>query len=58
MPLYLGTEKVKINLDGVEYLLNISSVVPIISNILLQSYDDFILQDSNGLYITVKEDDE
>jgi hypothetical protein len=58
MPLYLGTEQVKINLDDIIYHLNLFTNVIMINNPKLLSSDNFVLQDSNGLYITVKEDDE
>jgi hypothetical protein len=58
MPLYLGTEQVKINLDDIIYHLNLFTNVIITNNPKLLSSDNFVLQDSNELYITVKEDDE
>jgi hypothetical protein len=58
MPLYLGTEQVRINLDDIIYHLNLFTNVIMINNPKLLSSDNFVLQDSNGLYITVKEDDE
>ncbi len=56
MALYLGSEKVKVNLNGVIYCLNLFSKNPIINGIKLLSSEGFILKDSNGLYLTVKED--
>ncbi len=55
MALYLGENKVKINLDGVVYCLNLFSEIPITNGIRLLSSDNYILQDSNGIYLTVKE---
>lgn len=55
MALYLGSNKVKINLDGVAYYLNLYSTTAIVNGIALLSSDDYILKDSNGLYLTAKE---
>lgn len=53
MALYLGnSEKLKINLDGVVYCLNLSS--RLIDGIRLLSYEGLTLKDSNGLYLTIK----
>ena len=58
MALYLGTsEKLKINLDNVVYYLNLFSEVPITNGVRLLSSDGYIFKDSNGLYLTVKSDD-
>lgn len=55
MALYLGNDKVSINLNNIMYLLNIYSSELIINGILLLSSDDYILRDCNGLYLTAKE---
>ena len=55
MALYLGRDKVKINLNGVAYCLNLFSTAPITNGVLLLSSDDYILQDFNGIYLTSKE---
>ena len=55
MALYLGSDKVKINLDGVTYCLNLYSTTLIINGICLLSLDNYLLKDINGLYITAKE---
>ena len=56
MALYLGSsEKLKINLDGLKYSLKLFSTIPILNGIKLLSSDDYILKDSNGLYLTAKE---
>ena len=55
MALYLGNDKVSINLNNIMYLLNIYSTELIINGILLLSSDDYILRDINGLYLTAKE---
>lgn len=56
MALYLGEDKVKLNLDGIVYFLNLYSEILILNGIRLLSSDDYILQDSNGLYLTAKEE--
>lgn len=61
MALYLGSsEKLKINLSGVIYYLNLftSSSNPIVNGVMLKSSDNHILKDSNGLYLTTKEENE
>lgn len=55
MALYLGGEKVQINLDGVVYYLNLYSTTPITNGIRLLTFENYILKDSNGLYLTTKE---
>lgn len=55
MALYLGRDKVKINLNGVVYCLNLFSTTPITNGIRLVSSDDYILTDSNGIYLASKE---
>ena len=55
MALYLGNEKVKINLDGTLYKLNLYSSAKIEEIIRLLSSDGYILKDSNGLYIIPKD---
>lgn len=57
MALYLGEYKVKINLDGIVYYLNISPSTPIVNGVRLLSSENYILKDLNGLYLTAKEDD-
>lgn len=54
MALYLGSDKVKVNLNGAVYCLNLFSSVLILNGIKLLSSDDYILKDSNGLYIVPK----
>ena len=57
MALYMGSKKVQINLDGFVCLLNLPTTTePIVYKLLLSS-DGYILQDSNGFYITVKEEE-
>jgi hypothetical protein len=55
MALYLGSEKVKLNLDGARYFLNLSLKAPITNGIRLLSSEGIILKDSDGLYLTAKE---
>lgn len=55
MPLYLGNEKVKINLNGIIYKLNLYSSTKIEDIIRMLSSDGYILKDSNGLYIIPKD---
>lgn len=55
MALYLGGDKLKINLDGIVYCLNLISQTPILNGIKLLSSENYILKDSNGLYLTAKE---
>lgn len=55
MALYLGNDKITINLNDVMYLLNVYSSELIINGVLLLSSDDYILRDINGLYLTAKE---
>ena len=59
MALYLGnSKKLKVNLDGVKYYLNFLSKIPITNGVRLTSSDGSILKDSNGLYLTTKEESE
>lgn len=51
MALYLGKNKVKINLNGIVYCLNLYSATSIANIGWLLSSDDYILQDSNGIYL-------
>lgn len=55
MALHLGSEKVKLNLNGVLYNLNLYSSTPIVEIIRLLSSEGYILKDSNGLYLVPKE---
>ena len=58
MALYLGSsDKLIINIDNVIYQLNIFSTIPIVNGIKLLSSDGYMLKDSNGLYLTSKEDE-
>ena len=56
MALYLGSsDKLKINLGGIVYRLNLYSETPITSDIRLVSSDGYILRDSSGLYLITKD---
>ena len=55
MALFLGNDKVKINLNNVVYCLNLFSEELILNGIMLLSSDNYILKDSNGVYLTAKE---
>lgn len=56
MALYLGSsEKQKIVLNGTTYYLNLLTKVIVVNGDRLLSSDNYILKDSNGLYLTVKE---
>lgn len=55
MSVYLGTNKVKIILDGKIYKINIDSSIS--DKIRLLSSDKYILKDSNGIYLVPKEGD-
>jgi hypothetical protein len=57
MALYLGnSEKLKINVDNIKYYLNLFSKTPITNGIRLLTSNGYILKDSNGLYLTTKEE--
>lgn len=56
MALHLGSsEKLKINLNGVVYNLNLLFEAPMENGIRLLSSEGFFLKDSNELYLTIKE---
>ena len=57
MALYLGSENVQINLGGKMYYLNLFTAEPVLSAIRLLSSDSYILTDSNGVYLMIKEDE-
>lgn len=58
MGLYLGSDgKLKINLNGKMYKINLYSESPIVNGIILSTSDGYMLRDINGLYITTKGDD-
>lgn len=55
MALYIGTNKVKVNMNDVKYRLNLYSTTPIINGVKLLSSDNYVLKDKNGKYLTAKE---
>lgn len=57
MALYIGSDKVKVNINGIAYCLNLFFASPITNGIRLLSSDNFILKDSKGVYLTTKEDE-
>ena len=58
MSLYLGnSEKLKVNLNNIIYRFKLFSENPITNGIRLLSSDNYILKDSNGLYLTIKDGD-
>ena len=58
MALYLGnSDKQKVILDGVVYRFNLLTSMPITNFIRLLSSDNYTLQDSKGIYLTVEGDE-
>lgn len=58
MGLYLGnSEKLKIRINNIVYTLNLFSEVPITNFAKILSLEGFMLKDSNGVFLTVEEDD-
>lgn len=57
MALYLGNDKIKVNLDNAAYRLNLVYVVPSIVGVKLLSSDGYELKDLNGLYLMSKEEE-
>ena len=55
MAIYLGGSKKKLIVNNLTFNLNIPSSAPIVNGIMLKSLDNYILKDSNGLYLTSKE---
>lgn len=58
MALYLGREKLEVNINGVKYCVNLFSTATIGNAIRLSTQDGYILKDSNGLYLITKDGDE
>lgn len=57
MALYLGSNLTKINLNNTIYHLNLFSSNIILNGIKLLSSEGYTLRDTNGLYLTAKEDE-
>ncbi len=57
MALYLGNDKVKLKviLDNIPYVLTLYSRKIITNGVLLTSSNQQVLEDSNGMYLTTKE---
>lgn len=56
MALYLGRDKIKINIDGVIYKLNLyKEISPEEHDMQLLSFDGYILKDKNDIYLIPKE---
>ena len=55
MALYLNGESKQIFLNGIAYYLNIGCIPKPIEGILIKSSDGYIITDSNGEYLTLKE---
>jgi hypothetical protein len=58
MALYLGSDRVKININGTTYYLDLFSDPIITNGIRLLSSEGYILKDLNNIYITSKDGDE
>lgn len=55
MALYIGNNKIKVNVNGIGYKLNLSFQIPIINTTRLWSSDNYILMDLNGMYLLPKD---
>lgn len=60
MAIYLGQDKVQINSNNIVCKMRVSVVEPQspIKGVMLLSSDNYILQDSSGLFITAQKEDE
>ena len=56
MQVYLGSTKVRVNLNGILYNLNYHSRLPATVGVKLLTSDGYLLTDSNGVIITTKEE--
>lgn len=52
MAIYVGGTKCNIFLGGIIYDMELCASIPITNGIRLLSSDNYILKDSNGLYLT------
>jgi hypothetical protein len=58
MAIYLGgSEKLQVNIDDVKYFFKQFSEILITNGVRLLSSENYILKDSNDVYITAKEVD-
>ena len=55
MALYLGSDKVRININGIVYDLNLYSEVAILDGLKLLTSEGYVLKDINDLFLTAKE---
>lgn len=58
MALYINGSRVKINVEGGAFKISLPTTTPVVNNTLLLSSDSYVLIDSSGTYLTVKEDGE
>lgn len=56
MGIYLGSNKLKIVLNNKTCTLKLLSKTHVTNGVRLLSSEGYVLKDSNGLYITAKED--
>ena len=56
MALYLGNDKVKVNLNGSKFKLDLCPSKVITNLLSLKEADGLVLKDANGLYLIVRED--
>ena len=57
MSTFLGNDKVRVFIGGIEYNIEFYSENLITNGVVLLSADGYILQDVEGTYITAKEGD-
>ena len=56
MGLYIGSQPQKLVINNQEIFLELYTPNAIVTNgIRLKSFDDYILKDENGYYLTIKE---
>ena len=54
MGMYVGGGKCKFVLQGASHKFKIYNSTPITNGVKLLSFDDYILKDMNGLYLTIE----
>lgn len=54
MALYIGRNMVKVSLNGVMRRVHLLTAKPVISTVLLRSFDGCILKDSAGVRLAAK----